>query len=205
VAEVFDRVNDEALMASVRVLGEGGLVAFPTETVFGVAARPDVPDATARIFAAKRRQRDLTLPVLAADAVTAWSVGAPSEVARRLAARFWPGPLTLVLPRTQRSAGWELGNDLDTVGVRVPDHPTAGELLARAGPLAGTSANLSGEPTPSDCHGVREVLGDTIDVYLCGGPAPEGTASTVVAVRDGGWEVLRGGLIGADEIAEALG
>jgi L-threonylcarbamoyladenylate synthase len=205
VSEVFDRVDDDALSASVRILGEGGLVAFPTETVFGVAARPDVPEATARIFAAKDRGRNLTLPVLAADAVTAWSVGAANDTARRLAARFWPGPLTLVLPRTDRSASWELGNDLQTVGVRVPDHPTAGELLARTGPLAGTSANRSGEPTPNDCRGVRGVLGDTVGVYLCGGPPPQGTASTIVAVDGGEWRVLREGLIGPAEIAETLG
>jgi L-threonylcarbamoyladenylate synthase len=177
---------------------------FPTETVFGVAARPDVPDATGRLFEAKRRPRGLTLPVLAADGVSAWSVGAVSRVARRLGARFWPGALTLVLPRTDRSAPWDLGEDEETVGVRVPDHPTAGELLARAGPLAATSANRSGEPTPGDCDGVRRALGNAVDVYLCGGPPPAGTASTVVAVRDGEWSVLRPGAIREDEIAEVL-
>jgi tRNA threonylcarbamoyl adenosine modification protein (Sua5/YciO/YrdC/YwlC family) len=204
VAEVYRDIGDEALSAAVGALGRGGLVVFPTETVFGVAARPDVADATARLFEAKRRPRGLTLPVLAPDAVSAWSVGVASRVARRLGARYWPGALTLVLPRTDRSVPWDLGEDEETVGVRVPDHPTAGELLARAGPLAGTSANLSGEPTPDDCDGVHRSLGDAVDVYLCGGPSPVGTVSTVVAVRDEEWSVLRPGAISEDEISEVL-
>ena len=203
--EVFTAVTDDALAAAVRTLGGGGLVAFPTETVFGVAARPDVPDATARIFAAKQRARELTLPVLVADPVTAWSVGVASDEARRLAERFWPGALTLVLPRTARSSGWDLGRDEDTVGVRVPDHPTAGEVLARAGPLAATSANRSGEPTPGDCEGVRAVLGDAVNVYICAGPPPSGIASTVVAIRGGSPVVLREGDVKEAEIREVLG
>lgn len=204
MAEIHHDVGDPALADAVRALGEGGLVVFPTDTVFGVGARADVPDATGRIFEAKERPRGLTLPVLAPDAVAAWSVATPSAAARRLGERFWPGPLTLVLPRTPRSLPWDLGGDPDTVGVRVPRHPTAGELLSRAGPLAVTSANRSGEPDPRDCEGVRAALGDRVDVYLCAGPAPAGTASTVLAVHDDGWSVLRAGIIGDDEIAEAL-
>lgn len=197
MAERFDLAGPEegAISAAARALARGGLVVLPTDTVYGVAARPDVPDATARLFEAKRRSRDLTLPVLVASRSDAESVGAFGGIAERLAARFWPGPLTLVLDRAAEARAWDLGEERATVGVRVPAHAVALALLAASGPLAVTSANVSGEPTPRDCDGVVGALGDAVDVYLCAGPSPIGVASTVVDATTDAPRVLRSGAV----------
>ena len=112
-----------AVHAAVTALRAGDLVVFPTETVYGLAARPDDPSATARIFEAKSRPRHLALPVLAASREEAWTLAATSEAAEALARRFWPGALTIVLPRTDRSRTWGLGERRGSIAVRVPDHP----------------------------------------------------------------------------------
>jgi L-threonylcarbamoyladenylate synthase len=166
---------------AVQALARGELVVLPTDTVYGLAARPQLPEATARLFEAKGRSRDLTLPVLLADRDGAGLVGTLDDRARRLAERFWPGPLTLVL------------NERGTIGVRVPDHDRTRALLAETGPLAVTSANMSGEPTPPDCDGVRSVLGDAVAVYLCDDPRPPGPPSTVLDLTGPDPRVLREG------------
>lgn len=192
------------LDAAVAALAAGGLVVFPTDTVFGLAARPDVEGATDAIFEAKQRPRSLTLPILVADGTSAWEVAERDGRAARLAAAHWPGPLTLVLRRTAQSSGWQLGDEGGTVGVRVPDHPIALELLRRTGPLAVTSANRSGEPTPDDCAGVRSALGDAVAVYLCAGSAPRGTASTVADLTGAEARVLREGALPSAELLAML-
>lgn len=197
MSETFDvstAPSEQAVAGAVRALGEGRLVVLPTDTVYGVAARADIPGATARLFEAKRRPRELTLPVLAADAGQAWAVAVPDDRARLLAARFWPGPLTLVLPRTEVAEGWELGEARNTVGVRVPAHVVAQALLRVTGPLPVTSANLSGDPTPPDCSGVRAALGEAVAVYLCAGSAG-GAASTVLDLTGPSPRLLREGAI----------
>ena len=189
--------------AAVRALDEGQLVVLPTDTVYGVGARGDVPGATVRLFEAKRRPRGLTLPVLAADAGQAWAVAVPDDRARRMAARFWPGPLTLVLPRTEVAEGWDLGEARNTVGVRVPAHGVSQVLLRLTGSLPVTSANLSGEPTPPDCGEVRAVLGDAVAVYLCAGPGG-GAASTVLDLTGPSPRLLREGAISEPVLLAAL-
>lgn len=206
--EVFDvsaGVSEEALSATDRALGRGGIVVLPTDTVYGVTARPNVEGAPARLFAAKRRSRDLTLPVLVANLGDAERVAELTPPARRLADRYWPGAVTLVLPRTAEARSWDLGSETETVGVRIPAHEVALEVLRRAGPLAVTSANLSGEPTPRDCDGIVEMLGDEVDVYLCAGPSPIGVASTVVDVTTGEPRVLREGTVTTGDILAAVG
>ncbi len=177
----------------------GRLVVIPTDTVYGVSARPDVPGATDRLFRAKQRSRDLTLPVLVADLAAAERLAVVDDRARTVADRFWPGALTLVLRRSEASRGWELGEERDTIGIRVPDHGVALALLRRTGPLAVTSANRSGEPTPSGCDGVRAMLGDAISVYLCAGRA-SGRSSTVLDVTGPQPRVLRTGGIAEAQI-----
>lgn len=187
---------------AVAALRRGGLVVLPTDTVHGIAARPDDPEATARLFVAKARPRDLELPVLVADLATAERIAEVDDRARTLAARHWPGPLTLVLPRRAASAGWDLGGDPTTVGIRVPRHPLALAVLAVAGPLAVTSANRSGEPTPADCEAIAAVFGDAVDVYLCDAGPLEGLPSTVLDLAHGAPRVLReGGIAGGDLLA----
>jgi tRNA threonylcarbamoyl adenosine modification protein (Sua5/YciO/YrdC/YwlC family) len=170
-------------------------VVFPTDTVYGVAARPEMAEATAALFEAKQRPRDLTLPVLIGDREAVRSLAVTGDRAALLAGRFWPGALTLVLPRTELSRGWELGAARDTIAVRMPDHPVALEVLSRCGPLATTSANRSGEPPPPDCDGVRAALGDAVAVYLCAGPVPAGIESTVVDLTADEPRILREGAL----------
>jgi len=191
---------EDAAAAAAR----GELVVFPTDTVYGIGARPDDPSATARLFEAKRRPRELELPVLVAAAEQADVVGVLDEPARRLASAYWPGPLTLVVRRAPAAVGWELGGDPDTVGVRVPRHPLARALLQRTGPLATTSANRSGEPTPTDLDGVERAFGDLVAVYL-GQDAPlAGAPSTVLDLTSSPPAVLRAGAIAERELAPYL-
>ena len=203
-ALVFTEPNEEALAATSSALDGGELVVFPTDTVYGVAARPELQGATNALFEAKRRPRGLTLPVLVGSRQDASSLGVVEARAEKLAERFWPGALTLVLPRTERSRFWDLGYERETIALRMPDHAVAREVLRRTGPLATTSANRSGEPTPSDCEGVRSALGDAVAVYLCAGRPPAGTASTVVDMTGSEARVLREGALATAQVLGAL-
>lgn len=185
---------------AVELARRGELVVFPTDTVYGIAARPDDAAATGRLFDAKRRPRDLTLPVLVASIDDARNVGVFDHRAERLATALWPGPLTLVVPRTERSAAWELGGDRGSVGVRIPDHRLARAVLA-AGPLATTSANRSGEPPATTCEELHAAFGDDVALYLCHDAPLEGRASTVVSLLGPAPEILRAGDVGADVVA----
>ncbi|MFB3737718.1 MAG: L-threonylcarbamoyladenylate synthase [Candidatus Velamenicoccus archaeovorus] len=182
----------------------GELVVLPTDTVYGIGTRPDDPAATARLFEAKERPRELELPVLVPAASEARRIAAFDARAERLAGRFWPGPLTLVLPRTEESAGWDLGGDPRTLGVRMPHHPIALAVLARTGPLAVTSANRSGHPAPSTCDMLEEAFGDRVAVYLCQEAPLAGRPSTVAALRGGDLAILREGALPAGELRRAL-
>ncbi|MGE5459307.1 MAG: L-threonylcarbamoyladenylate synthase [Solirubrobacterales bacterium] len=182
----------------------GGLVVMPTDTVYGIGTRPDDAAATARLFEAKGRPRDLSLPVLVATRAAAEEVAAFDDRARSLAGRYWPGPLSLVLPRTARTRDWNLGEEADTVAVRMPHHPLALALLARTGPLAVTSANRSGEATLATCEGLRSVFGDLVEVYLCEGSPLEGAASTVVDLTDAQVRFVRIGAVSEADVREAL-
>ena len=193
-----------ALDEAETALAAGLLVVFPTDTVFGLAADPVVEGATGAVFATKRRARELTLPVLVANLEQARSVASLDRRAEALAERYWPGPLTIVMRRTAASSSWDLGEHRASVGMRVPDHPVALELLRRAGPLAVTSANISGEPPSRDCDEVVRTLGDGIAVVLCWGPAPGGRASTVVDLTGQQPQVLREGEVSSAEIETTL-
>jgi L-threonylcarbamoyladenylate synthase len=186
---------DDARSAARR----GGLIVFPTDTVYGIGCRPDDADATRRLFDAKDRPRDLTLPVLTPTTPVARAIARFDDRAERLAFALWPGAMTLVLPRTPASAGWDLGGSADTIGVRVPDHPMALAVLA-AGPLATTSGNRSGEPPATTCDALVDAFGESVDVYLCQDEPLEGTASTVVSLV-GALEVIRVGALDPAEIA----
>ncbi|HEU4354071.1 MAG TPA: L-threonylcarbamoyladenylate synthase [Actinomycetota bacterium] len=183
---------------------DGRLIVLPTDTVHGIGTRPDDPDATARLFEAKGRPRHLQLPVLVASLVQAREVGTFDERAEKLAGRLWPGGLSMVLSRAEGSRTWDLGEDGETVAVRMPHHPLALAVLARTGPLAVTSANRSGAPTPSSCEGLREAFGDLVAVYLCADAALAGAPSTVVDLTRVQPRVLRAGAVTQTQIDEAL-
>ncbi len=202
MAEVFPDESPEAFDAAVDALAAGRLVVVPTDTVFGLAADPTVEGATPAVFAAKRRARELTLPVLVADMDQARQVGALDGRAEALANKHWPGPLTIVTRRRGASSWWDLGEHRGSVGLRVPDHPLALALLRQTGPLAVTSANVSGEPPPLDCEGVVRAIGDHVAIVLCWGPPPIGRASTVVDATGPEVRVLREGEVSAAAIRE---
>jgi len=192
---------DDAVVA----LSAGQPVVLPTDTVYGLAVDPTRPGATARLFTIKARPADVPVPVLAADAAQAFGLAADvPDVARRLAERFWPGGLTIVVARGPDVA-FDLGGRLDddTIGLRVPDHDVPRELARRVGPLATTSANLHGRPTPETAPAVVTELGSTVAVVLDGGRCA-GAASTVVSCVGGRIEVLRVGRVSQDEISAVV-
>ena len=196
----MDPIGDAAA-AAVR----GELVVFPTDTVYGIATIPHDPAATARLFEAKRRPRGVTLPVLVASVEVARALARFDERADRLAGSLWPGGLTLVLPRQEASRSWELGDDVATIGLRVPRHPMALSILAAAGPLATTSANRSGGTPASTCDELQSTFGELVSVYLCQDEPIVGTASAVVDLTQADARLLRGGPEDADRISQALG
>jgi len=192
----------EARETAVALLSRGKCVAFPTETVYGLGARFDDAAAVAQIFVAKGRPADKPLIVHVVDEAGARAVaGAWPEAAARLAAAFWPGPLTLVLPR-RPGLGYALGEPATTIGVRCPDHRLVRDLAAVTGPLATTSANVHGEPTPATASGVADLFGPGLALVLDGGPC-SAPPSTVVAVDPAGWRVLREGPLTAADIEAA--
>jgi L-threonylcarbamoyladenylate synthase len=193
----FDRARD--------ALRHGLAVVLPTDTVYGVAVEPSRPGATARLFEVKQRPTDVALPMLAADPDQAFQLATDvPEVARRLAARFWPGGLTLVVAR-RPGLGLDLGGADDvTIGIRVPDHQLVRRLASDVGPLATTSANLHGRPTPESAAEVAAELGDAVGLVLDGGGCA-GLPSTVVACTGSGARVRRVGRIPSEAIAEIAG
>ena len=198
-----DQPPAEALKAAAEALRAGLAIALPTDTVYGLAADVSVPGATDRIFELKHRPHDVDLPVLVADADQALGLAtAVPESAIALMTRFWPGAITLVIPRAPDLAA-DLGEDDATIGVRCPDHAVPRPLCAIVGPLATTSANLHGEPTPETAGRVAEVFGDALAVVLDGGPCA-GSASTVVDCTGVEPKLLREGRIAWDDVLAAL-
>lgn len=185
-AAAADRVAD--------VLSAGGVAVIPTDTVYGLAACPDDPEAVARLFDLKGRSTDVPIAVLCATPVQALSLaGTVDAEAARLAGEHWPGPLTLVLPR-HPDLDWSLGEPSQTIGVRCPDHPLVRAVAGRIGPIAVTSANRHGEPTPADAASAAASLTAAVDLVVDGGTLP-GAASSVIRVLDGETTVLRAGPI----------
>jgi len=198
----------EAIAEAARLLQEGALVAFPTETVYGLGADATDDRAVARIFEAKRRPSFNPLIAHLADATQAETFAVFGEMARHLAQRFWPGPLTLVLPRSADCRISMLASaGLDTVALRVPAHPVAQTLLrAVARPLAAPSANPSGRLSPTTAQHVARHLGDKAALVLDGGPCALGLESTVVGFgADGRTVLLRPGALTAEAIEAEIG
>jgi tRNA threonylcarbamoyl adenosine modification protein (Sua5/YciO/YrdC/YwlC family) len=191
---------DEAI-AAVR---GGELVVIPTDTVHGIGTRADDPAATVRIFEAKGRPRHLELPVFVGTFAEARALAAFDDLASILVDRFWPGRLTLVLPRSEPSRDWDLGGDGSTIGLRMPAHPLALAIVRGAGPMAVTSANRSGQPTPASGEAVADIFGDAVSVYLLEERPLAGEPSTVVDLSTGEPRVLRAGAIAAEEVLRAL-
>jgi L-threonylcarbamoyladenylate synthase len=191
---------------AVSVLRRGGLVAFPTETVYGLGADAGKPDAVARIFAVKGRPRNHPLIVHLAEtaALKEWAADVPDE-GWALAEAFWPGPLTLILPRADHVPDAVTGG-AGTVGLRVPAQPLALELLgAFGGGVAAPSANRFGRVSPTTAAHVRADLGTAVDLVLDGGACAVGVESTIVDLSRGAPRVLRLGGLSVDALADVLG
>ena len=183
------------------VIRSAGIIALPTDTLYGLAADPFNPVAVRRIFEVKSREQGRALPLVAADAdqIARW-LAPLSPTVERLAARFWPGPLTLLVPAPSALAA-DVAGGTGRVGVRVPAHAVARALCRAAGVvLTATSANISGEPPTEDPERVALSLGDRIELLLDAGPTPGGRPSTIADVSSGEPRLVRAGAIAWDEI-----
>lgn len=195
-------MSDEVRRAA-EILRRGGLVAFPTETVYGLGADAANPKAIERLYRVKGRPVEHPVIVHFADAerAFAWAREVPGA-ARKLAARFWPGPLTLILKRSPLAQGSVTGGQ-DTVGLRVPSHPVARSLLGEFnGGIAAPSANRFGRVSPTTAAHVREDLGGDVDLVLEGGPSEVGIESTIVDLSGGAAVLLRPGAITQEQISQ---
>ncbi|MCS3842220.1 L-threonylcarbamoyladenylate synthase [Microbacterium sp. AK031] len=184
MSSVFDCRDEAQLLAGMRharqAIARGELIVMPTDTVYGIAADAFTPAAVQRLLDAKGRGRDQPPPVLVAgQAALAALVEEIPEPVQKLVDAFWPGGLTIVLP-AQPSLAWDLGDTLGTVAVRMPDQRVALELLEETGPLAVSSANLTGEPAATSAQDAERMLGDSVSVYLDGGMSETGVASTII-------------------------
>ena len=192
--------REAGISAAVTTVQAGGLVVLPTDTVYGLGADAFSPEAVAALLAAKGRGRSMPPPVLVG------SVRAAAALTETLGAfgqdlidEFWPGPLTLVL-RASSTLKWDLGDTNGTVAVRMPLHPVALELLRRTGPMAVSSANKTGEPAPATAAEAEGQLGESVEVYLDGGPCADNVPSTIVDLTSGMPRVLRAGAISFDRL-----
>lgn len=191
---------------AVQVLGEGKLVVVPTDTVYGLAAALDQPSAVEEIYRVKGRppERPIALLVDQLEEVAQVSSRIPPE-AKRLMERFWPGGLTIVLPRAEGIPGVVTAGG-PTVAVRMPDHPTPRAIVRRMGrPLPTTSANRHGQPSTKDANAARAALNGDVALILDAGPAPGGVDSTVIDLSVSPPTILRSGAIPVDALEQALG
>ncbi len=201
--EVIPASSEDTLRRALDVLRAGGLVAFPTDTVYGVGALAFDGTAIESIYLAKDRPIEKAIPVLISEAgeLEKVSIDIPNA-ARKLASRFWPGPLTILVPK--RLDLPDAVSATSTVGVRVPDHTVARELLRLAGPMAVTSANISGAQSPVNAEEVYEQLGGRIPLILDGGPTPGGIPSTLVDCTTPELKILREGPVRMEELRSTL-
>ncbi len=203
-ATATDEEREEAVTAAAGAVRRGELVVIPTDTVYGIAADAFSHEAVQRLLDAKGRGRDMPPPVLVSAATTldALAEGVPPW-ARTLVETFWPGPLTIVCHQ-QASLVWDLGETRGTVAVRMPDDEVALAVLERTGPLAVSSANITGRPAATDADAAEEMLGDAVAVIVDGGTSPGGEASTIIDVTVPEGRVLRLGALSLDQLNAAI-
>jgi tRNA threonylcarbamoyl adenosine modification protein (Sua5/YciO/YrdC/YwlC family) len=209
MTEIFDCADAEqrsiGIASAISALKGGRLVVLPTDTVYGIGADAFDGAAVAALLSAKGRGRDMPVPVL----VGSWHtidglVYSVPESARQLIRAFWPGALSLVVQQAP-SLQWDLGDAAGTVMLRMPLHPVAIELLREVGPMAVSSANISGHTAAVTAADARDQLGDLVEVYLEAGPSVQGSASTIVDLTGAQPRVLREGPVTSAAIADVLG
>ncbi|MEU6079597.1 L-threonylcarbamoyladenylate synthase [Streptomyces sp. NPDC047108] len=200
--DATDRIA--GLREAASAVRRGELVVLPTDTVYGIGADAFSSEAVGDLLEAKGRGRNMPSPVLVGSPNTLHGLVTDfSEQAWELVDAFWPGALTLVA-RHQPSLHWDLGETRGTVAVRMPLHPVAIELLNEFGPMAVSSANLTGHPSPQDCDSAQEMLGDSVSVYLDGGPTPAAVPSSIVDVTGKVPVLLRAGALSAEQLREVV-
>ncbi|MFF8899121.1 L-threonylcarbamoyladenylate synthase [Streptomyces lydicus] len=201
-SDATDRAT--GLREAASAVRRGELVVLPTDTVYGIGADAFSAEAVGDLLQAKGRGRGMPSPVLVGSPNTLHGLVTDfSEQAWELVDAFWPGALTLVA-KHQPSLTWDLGETRGTVAVRMPLHPVAIELLTEFGPMAVSSANLTGHPSPQDCDAAQEMLGDSVSVYLDGGPTPAAVPSSIVDVTGKIPVLLREGALSAEELRKVV-
>lgn len=201
--EILRADHPIAINYAIDVLKHGGLVAFPTDTVYGLAAMPFEAETVERLYIAKGRNSERAIAILLGDISQMRMVAQkPGEIPMRLAERYWPGPLTLILPRLPTLP--DVLTPTMGIGVRIPDHPVALGLLRLTGPLAVTSANLSGKGNANTTQEVKAQLNGRIHLILDGGPTPGGVPSTVIDCTGKEYHILREGPINLGELKSIL-
>ena len=209
MTDVFDCADPEqrsrGMASAAAAVKNGGLVVLPTDTVYGIGADAFDSSAVAALLSAKGRGRDMPVGVLVGSwhTIDGLALMVPQST-RDLIRAFWPGALSLVV-RQAPSLQWDLGDARSTVMLRMPLHPVAIELLREVGPMAVSSANVSGHPPAVDAGEARNQLGDLVDVYLGAGPAAQQAASTILDLTGPEPRILRSGPVSAEGIAEVLG
>jgi L-threonylcarbamoyladenylate synthase len=209
MSPVIDCLTEEGLAEGIAAAAEavrgGEVVVLPTDTVYGVGVDAFSTDAVAAVLLAKGRGREMPLPVLVPNPQTVDGLAANVPAyARDLIKAFWPGPLTLVL-HAQSSLMWDLGDTNGTVALRMPQNDIALRLLSEVGPMAVTSANVSGQPPASSVLEAATQLGSAVSVYLDAGPSAGGLASTILDCTGESPVILRAGAVSAGQIQEVLG
>ena len=204
MAQMFSAADPYAIQAAVHVLREGGLVCFPTDTVYGIGAAAGDDAAVRRLFAVKGRPPDKPLPLLLAESADAARVAVVTQLGKTLASRFWPGALTIVMRKSPsyRSLALAAG---DTVALRVPDHELVRRIVRDlGGPVTGTSANRAGAPAPVSAAEVAFQIGEMVELIIDGGRSRERAESTVVDITSTPPVVLREGAVSRREVEEIL-
>lgn len=199
----FLDASDESIKATAFLMREGGVVVYPTETVYGIGCIPSDPDAAQRICEIKGRA-DKPLPLICADIESARKIVEMSPEAEKLAAKFWPGPLTMVLPAKVKYSMW-VQHGATTLGIRVSPYPIAQKLAkAAGGVIVSTSANISGDDPAKTAQEAKEIFSGKVDAIVDGGPSPGGESSTVVDLTGEEIWLLRKGPITGEEIMKVL-
>jgi L-threonylcarbamoyladenylate synthase len=199
----FLEATDEAIRAAGFLMKQGGVVVYPTETVYGLGCVPSDTDASQRVCEIKQRA-DKPLPLICADIVAARKIVEMDSAAEKLAARFWPGPLTMVLPTKVKYSMW-VNHGASTLGVRVSPHPVASMLAKEAGGvIVSTSANISGDEPAISASEARDIFGNKVDIIIDGGRSQGSESSTVVDLTGEEVWLLRKGPVKGEDIMAVL-
>ena len=200
-----DAERRRGLVAAKAALMRGECVVMPTDTVYGVAANPFVPKGITSLLAAKRRDRDMPIPVFVPNLDSALALSYQvSDQAKLVMEKFWPGAITLIT-KAHPTLKWDLGNADGTIALRIPLQRTALELLTETGPLGVTSANLTGEPAATDIESAQRKFGNSVSVYLDTGATSGEVASTIIDASQAQLRVVRVGVISISSIVEVTG